>query len=325
MPQESKVADEVFTSKKPSRAFVILNARSGSCVVDDVKRELSDHFGVVELRFHELMEQDDLKAVVDGAVSSGFDQVVAGGGDGTVSAVASLLVGSHVQLALLPLGTANVLARELNIPTDLAGACRLAASRWAEEEHEAKTSRVIRIDAMKVGDRHYLTQVGVGIDALMIQTTSTESKRRLGRLAYLISATKHMLAFKQHRFTVTVDGTTRKLRASQIVVANTGMMGQPPFRWGPDIRPDDGQLNVCFIKSAGVGDYLRLFWVVFRGHQEKTPNMRHQKFRRAITIESKRPLPVQADGEIWGDTPVTVEVIHQALNVVVPVGGEVLD
>ncbi len=319
MPQQSDSTGQVSTATKPSRAFVILNAQSGSCVVDDVKRELANHFGEVELRFHELTKGEDLAAIVADAIAEGFERVVAGGGDGTISSVASLLVGSRVPLAVLPLGTANVLARELGIPTDLAGACRLAASRCVEEGRAAKTSKVLSIDAMKVGHRHYLTQVGVGIDALMIQNTSTESKRKLGRLAYLITLVKHLIAFQPHRFTITVDGVARKDKLSQVVVANTGMMGQPPFRWGPDIHPDDGQLNICLIKSAGVADYLRLFWVVFRGHVEKTPNMQHQKFTKAMTIASKHRIPVQADGEIWGDTPVTIEVVPQALRVIVPV------
>ena len=300
------------------RAFVILNAQSGTCVVAEVQREVTQHYEAVDLRWHELTEGDDLAAVIQQALADGCDQVLAGGGDGTVSAVASLLVGTEVQFAILPLGTANVLARELAIPTDLPGACRLAASRLLERDHEAKTSRLLTIDAMKVGDRHYLTQVGVGIDALMIQNTSKAAKRRLGRLAYVISATRHIIAFKPRRFTVTVDGVVRKLRASEIVVANTGMMGQPPFRWGPDIRPDDGRLNVCFVNSARLRDYARLLWVVFRGHREKTPNMRHQMFDHTMTIDSKHRLPVQADGEIVGETPITISVVHGALRVVVP-------
>ena len=302
----------------PVRAFVILNARSGSCNVEDVKRELASSFGPVELEFHELAEGDDLGALVARARSEGFHQIVAGGGDGTVSAVASLLVGTDVRFACLPLGTANVLARELGIPTDIAGASRLAASHLLERDEPVKTSRVATIDVMKVGDRHYLTQVGVGIDSLMIQETTTDAKRRLGRLAYLITAAKHILAFKPHRFEVTVDDRTTKLKASQIVVANTGMMGQPPFRWGPDIHPDDGKLNICFIKSASLRDYARLFWVVFRGHREKTPNLRHQAFERTMEIRSRHPLPVQADGEIVGDTPVRIEVVRRALQIIVP-------
>ncbi len=318
MSVEPNATEPAATLTAPAWAFAILNAQAGTCVVEDVKQELGQQFGAVELRFHELTAGEDLAAVVAEGMAGGCQGVVAGGGDGTISAVANLLVGTAVPFAVLPLGTANVLARELGIPTDLIGACRLAASWLLEREDEVKTSRVLKIDAMKIGERHYLTQVGVGIDALMIQNTSSEAKRRLGKLAYLMAAAKHILAFKTHRFTVTVDGTTRKLRASQIVVANTGMMGQPPFRWGPDIHPDDGRLNICFIKSAGFRDYARLFWVVFRGHREKTPTMRHQGFDREMTIRSRHPLPVQADGEIIGATPVTIEVVHHALSVVVP-------
>ena len=322
MLDESTSLSREPTETAPGWAFVILNAKSGTCIVEDVKQELATHYGVVKLRYHDLTADENLATVVAEAVATGCQQVVAGGGDGTISAVASLLVGSAVEFALLPLGTANVMARELGVPTDLAGACRLAASRLVERDHEVKTSQVVKIDAMKIGGRHYLTQAGVGIDALMIETTSSESKRRLGKLAYLISALKHILAFKTHRFTVTVDGVSRKLRASQIVVANAGMMGQPPFRWGPDIHPDDGRLNVCYLKSAGVRDYMRLFWVVFRGHREKTPNMRHQSFAQAMKIESRHPLPVQADGEIVCKTPVTIEIVHHALNIIVPVGDQ---
>ena len=317
-PMEATPSAPDATSASPFRAFAILNARSGSCDVAVVKAELARCFGAVTVDYHELNEGEDLAKVVADALASGVHQVVAGGGDGTILAVASLLVGADVHFACLPLGTANVLARELGIPTDLPGAARLAASQLVEHDQQVKTSRVATIDAMKLAGRHYLTQVGVGIDALMIQNTSTDAKRRLGRLAYLITAAKHILAFQSHRFEVTVDGQKRKLRASQIVVANTGMMGQPPFRWGPDIHADDGRLNICFIKSAGLRDYARLFWVVFRGHREKTPNMRHQSFERELEIRSRHPLPVQADGEIVGETPIRIELIHQALRIIVP-------
>ena len=321
MTDEPKPPHEPVTAQP--RVFALLNAQSGTCVPDEVRRELTRHFGAIDLELHELKEGENLRVLIERALANGCEQILAGGGDGTISMVASLLVGSQVQLAILPLGTANVLARELSIPTDLEGACRLAASRLLERDHEAKTSRLLTIDAMKVGDRHYWTQVGVGIDSLMIQTTTSEAKRRLGKLAYVLAATKHIIAFKPRRFTVTVDGVTRRLRASEIVVANTGMMGQPPFRWGPDIHADDGRLNVCFVNPARLHDYARLLWVAFRGHRAKTPSIEHQVFDRSLTINSKHRLPVQADGEIVGETPVTITVVHQALRVIVPLNDEV--
>ena len=311
------------TNSARIRVNVFLNALSGTCAPEEVRGEIARHFGAFDVQIHEFIQGQDFRSVIERAMATGCDQVLACGGDGTISLVASLLIGSEIQLAILPLGTANVLARELNIPIELEGACRLAASRLVERDHEAKTSRVITIDAMKVGDRHYWTQVGVGIDALMIQTTTSEAKRRLGKLAYVLSATKHIFAFKPRRFTVTIDGVSRQLRASEIVVANTGIMGQPPFRWGPDIRADDGRLNVCFVNPSRLHDYVRLLWVAFRGHRVKTQSIEHQIFDRSLTIDSKHRLPVQADGEIVCETPVTISVVSQALRIVVPQNDEV--
>jgi len=105
--------------------------------------------------------------------------VLAVGGDGTVSAVASGLIGSEVPLGIVPAGTANILADELNIPLDVEQACQLLASRH----------RTVHLDAMWVGQHPYFTHVGVGLDALVMQDTRPDTKRRFGRMAYVLTAT----------------------------------------------------------------------------------------------------------------------------------------
>ena len=310
--------DVNLTTPMGSFALAVLNPTSGSCQIEDVKRALSTEFGNVPIQIYEVQPNGDLASTLTAALTAGCDQIIVGGGDGTVSAVADLLVGKNVRLAVLPLGTANVLALELAIPTDLIAACRLAATTYLEQANHVKTSQLREIDAMRVQGRHYLTQIGVGIDALMIKSTDPEAKRRLGKLAYIISAIRHILAFRSHLFRVTLDGKIFRFRASQIVIANTGMLGQAPFRWGPDIESNDGRLNACIIKSMGIREYGRLLWVVFRGHREKTPNMQHKIIERSVTIQTRQPLPVQADGEIIGETPVTVELVSKAVSIVVP-------
>ena len=128
---------------------------------------------------------------------------------------------------------------------------------------------------MKVGGKHYFTQVGVGIDALMIRDTKREHKRRFGRLAYLWTALTRLLGFQPRRFLIEVDDRQERRRASQVVVANSGTLGQPPFRWGPDIRPDDGRLDVCIVRARTLLDYLSLAWHVVRGQHGRDPNMRY--------------------------------------------------
>ncbi len=321
MNLESNLAAEAQTSGRRSRAFVVLNPKSGSCTVADVRRAIDSHLGGMEIEIHEVSHGDDLRAIVRSAIDRGCDPIVAAGGDGTVSTVADVLVGTEAHLVVLPLGTANVLARELGIPVDLEGACELGShcvklGSLAGSEHS-----VFRLDAMKVGGRHYFTQLGVGIDALMIRDTLDEHKKRFGRLAYLWTAAIQLVGFQPRRFTITVDDRPHAAKASQVLVANTGMMGQPGLRWGPDIRSDDGRLDVCIVRARTVLDYLGIFWHVVRARHRQSPNVRYLVASRSVVIATKHPLPAQADGEIVGDTPVRVEVVPNALKVVVPAAG----
>ncbi len=313
MTLESGFAGAGQATRRRPRAFVVLNPKSGSSAGGDVRKTLAAHLPDVEFEVHEIAKGDDLAAIVRSAIGRGCDPVVAAGGDGTVSTVADALVGTSVHLIVLPMGTANVLARELEIPIDLEGACALAGARLTDGPH-----RIARLDAMKVGDRHYFTQVGVGIDALMIRDTDDKQKRRFGRLAYLWTAATRLLGFKPRRFTIGVDSRTIEVRATQVVVANTGMMGQPPFRWGPDISAEDGRLNICIARARNLIDYLGLLRHVVLASHKDSPNVRYEVAGRSIAIATRRPLPVQADGEIVGETPVRIEVIPAAIRVVVP-------
>jgi len=258
---------------------------------------------------HETAPGEALPDLVREALSQGYDLVVAGGGDGTVSAVANGLVGSETPLGIVPLGTANVLARELGIPVDLEAACQLLGDA---------SSAFVSIDAMRVDDRCYFTQVGVGIDAIMIRDTHREAKRRFGRIAYLWTAFTRLLGFQPRHFALVIDDRPIRQSASEVLIANSGILGQPPLRWGPGIRPDDGQLDVCLVRARTIRHYLSVAGHFLLGQHAKSPNVRYLTVRKSVSIATPRPLPVQADGEIIGETPVLVHVIPQALRVVVP-------
>ena len=294
----------------PGRVLAIMNPKAGGAVTASIRAALAGCFreGESALEVHETGPDEDLKAVVHDRLAKGVDLIVVAGGDGTVSAVADAMVGSDVPLGILPMGTANVLARELGIPTDLAAAANLLGSG-----HEIAT-----IDAMKVGDRHYLTQVGVGLDALMIRDTTTDLKRRFGKAAYIWVGLTRLFGYQPRRFTLEIDGKSRSTRAGQVLVANVGTLGQPPFRWGPDIAVDDGHLDLCVSKARTLYHYAKLAWHFARHQHKADPNVKYARVRKSVTIATRKPIPVQADGEVIGDTPVTVEVVPAALRIVVP-------
>jgi diacylglycerol kinase family enzyme len=132
------------------------------------------------------------------------------------------------------------------------------------------------------------------------------------------TALSQLIGFHPRRFSITVDDRMIVVKASQVLVANTGMMGQDPLRWGPGIRPDDGRLDVCIVRARSLAHYLGLLWHVLRGSHKRSPHVRYEVASRSVIIDAKRPLPVQADGEILGMTPVRIEVVPLALKVVVP-------
>ena len=101
-------------------------------------------------------------------------------------------------------------------------------------------------------------------------------------------------------------------------MANGGVLGIPPLRWGPHIRPNDGQIDVCVISARTALDYLGLAWHTLIDQQRRDRNVRYFVARQSIVISADRPLPVQADGEIIGETPIQVQVVPRAVQVIVP-------
>jgi YegS/Rv2252/BmrU family lipid kinase len=298
-------------TKATGRVFVVLNPVAGSCSADDVRQALDRHLGSADAyEIYETTGQDDedIAATVRVAADSGFAVVAAAGGDGTVSEVAEGLIGQDTPMGIIPVGTANVFARELALPLDLDGACAALA------DPHSTTS----VDAMKVGGKFYILQIGIGIDALMIRDTDRAAKRRFGRAAYLWTAFTRLIGFQPVRFTIVADGRRSRPRALQVLIANGGVLGVPPFRWGPHIRPDDGRIDVCVVSARTALDYAGLIWHTLLSQQRRDRNVRYYSARQSIGISADRPMPIQADGEIIGETPVQVQVIPHAIQVIVP-------
>ncbi len=298
------------SAERASRLLVILNPSSGSQVADHVRRILHHRSARAEADcdIHEIRPEENLSELARDAAARGCDLIVAAGGDGTVSAVANGLVGTGAKLGILPLGTANVLAGELGVPINLDEACDLLMFSCDE----------ILIDAMRIGERCYFTQVGIGLDALMIRDTRREHKRRFGRLAYVWTMMCRLAGWQPRRFSITIGDRRLRRRASQVLIANSGTLGQRPFRWGPDIRLDDGLLCVCVIRARSWRDYLRVAWNFVRGRHRLDPNVSYVDTDQTVRVDADRPLPVQADGELIGETPVAVEIVPRAVRVLVP-------
>lgn len=289
--------------------FVVLNPEAGRFAQLELREALRDSFKGTHSRYaiHEMTGYENIPWVVRQAVEEGYTLVVAAGGDGTISAVVSGLVGTSVPLGIIPIGTGNALARELGIPLRVHKAVDLLVG--------AHTTR--SIDAMQVGERYFVMVVGAGVSSLVIGGTHREAKLRFGRLAYVFQVLKQFLGFQPYRFRVTVDGRTMHLRASEVLVANTSRVGGSAFHWARNIRPDDGELAVCIIRLPSLWAYLRVGWSMLFNRQHRNPRMRFLGARREVLIDCRQPVQVQADGEMIGQVPIRVRLVPSAVQVVV--------
>ncbi|MFH1690008.1 MAG: diacylglycerol kinase family protein [Candidatus Eisenbacteria bacterium] len=295
-----------------SKVMVVVNPASGHYDADTVRAAIERAVAAGERtpEFREVVEGESVPDIVRSALARGFNMFVAVGGDGTVSGVVEGLDGSPALVAVVPAGTGNLLARGLGLPLDPIAAAGLIAG-----EHSIRT-----LDAMRIGTRVFILNVGVGISSVTVRDTSNADKRRFGRAAYVWTGLREILGFRPCRFTVTVDGRVTRLRATEVTVANCDFIGDIPWPWAPEILPDDGKLDVCLVLVPTAGESIRSGLRAMRHRRKPAPNVRWLRARRSVRIEANRTLPVQADGDLIGETPVEMTVLPHAVRVIVPRG-----
>ncbi len=239
------------------------------------------------------------------AATQGYDLVVAAGGDGTVNEVANGLVGTSTALAVLPVGTVNIWARELGLPMDVA--------RSATALLQAQLRSV---DLGKAGDRYFLLMAGVGFDAAVTAGVCPKEKKRFGAIAYLKHAFHLAWQWRGVRSLIRIDGQRVRGRILMVVIGNSQLYGGV-FKMTAHATIDDGLLDVCVIKGHNLLTAPLRLLSIFTRRYNLDPKVKYYRARR-ISIQGKRTLPVQVDGDYLGQTPMTFEVVPGGLRVLVP-------
>ena len=302
---------QVDIQRKP-KTYVVLNPVAGVSQAEIVRERIQAALQEREIPFeiYETTGQENLKQQVRDAVNQGFQLFISVGGDGTLSSVIDGLIGTEIPLVIIPTGTWNALARALDIPLQMGQAVDLLF-----QEHTIQT-----IDAMDVNGSYFVLSVSAGIGALTMKDVEREDKRRLGKLADLRRAVAEMLAFRAFQFDVRIDGRQdTKFRASELMVANTAILGIKALQLDPNIRMDDGKLNVCRIYASTITEYLKLGASMLRRDQKRRWNVLCVEASEQVEIRSREKLPVQGDGEVIGQLPVTVKIRPKAIRIVTPV------
>lgn len=262
----------------------------------------------VDCDFCEVNGLEDISYVAKTACG-GYDRVLAMGGDGTISAVGQALEGTSIPMGILPAGTGNLVARELGIPLELAGAFDLALSSDA---------KISKIDAMRIKGRLFLLNVGIGVNAEAAQRTTRLEKSLLGRSAYVFSAIVRVIHSKRYPVELFIDGQQIFSKVTDLLVSNCGGLARTLHPHPPEIRPDDGKLNLCLAQLRSPLEYPWYYLRRLFSPHLTEPTVREMMVSRQLVIQSPVPLCVQADGDVIGETPVTIDLLPGVVQILVP-------
>ncbi|WP_062079190.1 diacylglycerol/lipid kinase family protein [Demequina globuliformis] len=244
------------------------------------------------------------------ALAAGVDVVIAAGGDGTVRAVAEVLAEADrpVSLAIVPMGTGNLLARNLEVPLPAAEALGIALSGHERSVDLAWAHTHIDGDDVRLA---FTVMAGMGIDAHMITETDEDLKGKVGWLAYVESLGRAVAASDVVDLQVVTDGgQPESERAHTIIVGNCGILTGGVVLL-PDADPADGELDMLILSADGVGGWLdtlrSMVWdnglkrvVGATDEAESSASVDHRRVR-SVSVELSEPRVLELDGDDVGE------------------------
>jgi diacylglycerol kinase (ATP) len=271
-----------------------------------LRQALADE-GVTDPLWYEVRKSKHAPDCARRALDQGADLTFVWGGDGTVQRCVDALAGTGAVVAILPAGTANLLASNLDIPAgDVAAAVRVGLH-----------GRRRPLDTGSVNGEHFAVMAGAGLDARMIADADRALKDRLGRVAYLYTGARNLSASRV-KATIEVDGERFFAgRVSCVLVGNVGKVlgGIQAF---PAAQPDDGLLDFGVVTAKNAAQWARTLGKLALGRAEQSPFVEVTRGRQA-QIRFARKLPYELDGGARAKArKLRIEVSPRSITVCVP-------
>lgn len=235
-----------------------------------------------------------------------FDLVVAAGGDGTINEVLNGLT-ADVPLGLLPLGTANVLSRDLRIPVDdVAAACEVL-----------RTGEAKPMDLGWCNGRRFALMAGIGFDAEAVKEVPPNIKDLIGAPAYVLSGLRALMGMQRPIFyRLTLGKRRMKSRGMMLVVANA-VRYAGELQIAPDASLEDGLLDLCLFRERNKLAFLWQWVLVLLRRHQSHPNFVYRTVTE-VHVRCDPPAAVQLDGDFYCTTPVGIRVLPGVVRVMQP-------
>ena len=295
----------------PRKATLISNPKTGRYgsrrrPVDELASQLESLGVKVDLRLTQ--GPGDATKIAARAARNGSSDIIVAGGDGTINEAIQGVAGTKARLAIIPRGTANVLARELGLPLDDEQALKIAAQGKTREIYLG-----LAIDETTQVSRYFVLMAGIGLDASVVRRVQPSLKKRIGKGAFWISGLCHLATWNPRPFILEING--HKYTSTFAAIGKGGKYGGD-LAITPRARLDQPNFEVCIIQTKSRLRYLRLLSYAMRnGMPRNTPEV---QFVNAVSVRAHGDAQVQIDGELIGHLPMRFEIAPQSLNVIVP-------
>jgi YegS/Rv2252/BmrU family lipid kinase len=253
-------------------------------------------------------KSNDATRLAEEAVRARPYAIIAAGGDGTINEVINGMVRSAVPLAILPLGTTNVLAKELGIPEELTRALDAAVSRPARAVSLGKIGW--NLDTDSESSRYFCLMAGIGFDGKAVHDVNEAIKKKSGKAAYILSGIKNFLYYAPNQLFYNIDG--KEYTGFSSITGKAGKYGGN-FKITPDADLSTPTLYTCIFQGNKRRDLLRYVFKVIAG---SLFDERDIVYLQSTIVEVLGTAHIQIDGDYLGVTPAKITVEKDALRII---------
>jgi diacylglycerol kinase (ATP) len=287
---------------------IIINPASGQDepILSQINKTFKD--SGIEWDVSVTKKPGDAKMFAEEALKTQVDAVVVYGGDGSVMEVAQALYKKETPMAIIPGGTANVMAKELHIPAETVAAMELLKSGNYIQKN---------IDMGLINDVPFLIRVNAGIFADMIVNVDKNLKEIVGQVAYGVSAVQSLGNNQKNIYRLEVDGETVEMEGVAIIIANSGNVGFENLSFIPEIDVADGQFDILVFKSADLTSLLTLAsGTIF---QKRPDSILEHLSGKQIIVTIPTEQNILCDDVLYNNHELKIQIVPYAIKVLVPV------
>ncbi|MEM7760797.1 MAG: methylglyoxal synthase [Cyanobacteria bacterium P01_A01_bin.40] len=279
--------------------------------LDFIKQMLEPH---LHLEVHLTSPEIDPQELAQQAIAQDADLIIASGGDGTVSAVAGAVIGTEIPLGIIPRGTANAFGMALGITQQISPIKRACEIILA--------GKIRVIDAARCNNLPLILLAGIGYEAEAIEKADREAKNRWGTLAYLMAGWQQLDEQQLFEAEIEIEGEIRTFQAGAITIANAAPPTSVLAQGIGEVVADDGLLDITIAtvdnKIQAVTTMLSMLGAALIRTSAELDNIVHLRSPK-VKISANPMQKVVLDGEIIGNTPLTIECLPQSLKVLAPI------